>query len=200
MLLGGVAGLVAFATCISPDAAAAEVMVAGPRSCSRGAELQARVERALGRSLAEAAELQCSVHVVRDGGSYAARLEVSSSESARSRQRAFSAKTCPKLMDTLELAIVLALGAEGRQRAAGEAEALLLQSPPSVLAPGRRVSAAAPLSAGAVSGSGTAAMAKETRATKGSATFAAGAVPSSSAATPPGVLLGGAWGGDWCPQ
>lgn len=91
-------------------AAAAELQVAGPRSCSRQAELRARVERALGRALTELGDLRCNVHVVRDGGSYAARFEVSSTARRESLQRSFSAKTCPKLMETLELAVVLAAG------------------------------------------------------------------------------------------
>lgn len=92
-------------------AAAAELQVDGPRSCSRATELRSRVERALGRSLSELGEVSCRVHVVRDGGSYAARVELSSAAQTPAL-RSFSAKTCPKLMDTLELAVVLAMGAD----------------------------------------------------------------------------------------
>ena len=95
------------------DAAAAEIQVDGPRSCSRATELRTRVEHALGRSLDALGDLSCRVHVVRDGGSYVARVELTSTGQTRSLQRSFSAKTCPKLMDTLELAVVLAVGADG---------------------------------------------------------------------------------------
>lgn len=111
MQLGVVSGLIALLGS-GEDAAAAEIQVDGPRSCSRAAELRTRVEHALGRSLDALGDVSCRVHVVRDGGSYAARVELSSTGQARSLH-SFSAKTCPKLMDTLELALVLSVGADG---------------------------------------------------------------------------------------
>jgi hypothetical protein len=120
VLLGVVSGLIALLGS-GQDAAAAEIQVNGPRSCSRAAELRERVEHALGRSLGELGDVSCRVQVVRDGGSYAARVELSSSASQARSLHSFSAKTCPKLMDTLELALVLSVGAESDPSAGGAA-------------------------------------------------------------------------------
>lgn len=118
MQLGVVSGLIALLSS-GEGIAEVEIQVDGPRSCSRAAELRTRVERALGRTLEQLGDVSCRVHVVRDGGSYAARVELSSTGRARTLQRSFSAKTCPKLMDTLELAVVLAVGADGDVGAGG---------------------------------------------------------------------------------
>ena len=87
------AALLALALAEASDARAAELVLEGPRSCSRAAELVSRVERALGRPLAEVRPAMCSVNVVRDGGSYAARFTVSPGGAAPLHQRSFSGKT-----------------------------------------------------------------------------------------------------------
>src|SRR5262245_14272479 len=89
---------------MSSPASAAELWIAAPSACPVGEELAFLAEQALGRPLASAADVRCTVHIARDGAAYAARLEVQALGSGEpSRQRALSAPSCEKLMDTLAL-------------------------------------------------------------------------------------------------
>lgn len=94
----------------SDPARGAELSIAAPSACAIGEELLFRAERALGQSLESAADVRCTVHITRDGASYAARLEVEEIASpVPSRLRSFSASSCARLTETLALAVSLAI-------------------------------------------------------------------------------------------
>jgi hypothetical protein len=90
-------------------ALAAELLIVQPSACANADALTLRTERALGKPLAAAAELRCTVHIVHDQGALAARLELDA-QGQRSRVRSFRAPNCERLTETLALAIVLAIG------------------------------------------------------------------------------------------
>jgi hypothetical protein len=95
---------------VASPARAAELLLAAPSACAIGDELSFRAERALGQPLDSAADVRCTVHIRRDGASYAARLEVQAMASpAPSRVRSFSAPSCEMLTETLALAVSLAI-------------------------------------------------------------------------------------------
>jgi hypothetical protein len=94
-------------------AGAAELLLAHPSACTIGDELSSRTERALGRPLAAAAALRCTIHIVHDQGAFAARLELER-QGQPSQLRSFHAPSCDKLRDRLTLALVLAIVASGR--------------------------------------------------------------------------------------
>jgi hypothetical protein len=104
-VLLGVAVLVA-----SSPSRAAELWIAAPSACPIGDELSFRTERALGKPLESAAAVRCTVHIVRDGAAFAARLEVEVLGSPQpSRARSLSAPSCEKLTETLAFAVSLAI-------------------------------------------------------------------------------------------
>jgi hypothetical protein len=91
---------------------AAELSLRQPSACQIGDELLHRVERALGQPLAEAAEVRCTVEVLRQRGELTARLAVDSAGSEPPvQQRSFSGRSCEELTDVLAVAVVLAVGA-----------------------------------------------------------------------------------------
>lgn len=103
------AGASLLALVATRPAVAAELRYVQPSACASAAALSARTERALGKPLAEAGALRCTLHIVHDQGALAARLELD--EPGRpSRLRSFRAANCERLTETLALAIVLAIG------------------------------------------------------------------------------------------
>jgi hypothetical protein len=106
-------------------AAAAELKLAEPVVCSSADELSFSAERALGRALADAAPLELLVNVERDpAGVFRARLEISDAALAGGvGLRTFSAASCDELVDTVALAIALALGSRPDREAPVRAEA-----------------------------------------------------------------------------
>jgi hypothetical protein len=115
MRAGTVAGLrevlLGFALLVAASPSrAAELWIAAPSACSIGDELSFRTERALGKPLESAAAVGCTVHIVRDGAEFAARLEVKVLGSSQpSRARSLRASSCENLTETLALAISLAI-------------------------------------------------------------------------------------------
>jgi len=93
----------------APGARAAELFLAQPSPCAIGEELSFRAERALGRPLAAAADVRCTIRMARAAGAFTARLELARGDGP-AQLRSFSAPSCEALTDTLALAVVLALG------------------------------------------------------------------------------------------
>jgi hypothetical protein len=93
-------------------ASAAELRLGEPSVCVTVEELSFRVERALGQPLAQAAPLELLVSAAhREPSGFSARVEISEAgipDSAGSRS--FSATRCEELLDTLALALALAIG------------------------------------------------------------------------------------------
>jgi hypothetical protein len=111
-------------------AGASELLWDGPPGCASSEALSFELERALGVPLASAGRLKFHVRVERSESMASARLEVSSldaSERAGAKQRLLVADDCSTLVDTLAVAIGLAIGASEMQRPAalapGEARA-----------------------------------------------------------------------------
>lgn len=90
-------------------ASAAELTLQGPApaSCDAIGDLPFRVERALGRPMGPAEGPHFVVSIEPAGVGFGARLEVSDTAG----QRTFTALTCDELIDTVALAIALAIGA-----------------------------------------------------------------------------------------
>jgi hypothetical protein len=132
MRAGIVAGLwgvvLGFAVLVaSSPSRAAELWIAAPSACPIGDELSFRTERALGKPLKSAAAVRCTVHIVRDGADFAARLEVQVLGSPQpSRARSLSASSCEKLTETLAFAVSLAIasGAAEPEPAAADESAV----------------------------------------------------------------------------
>lgn len=93
----------------APGVRAAELLLAQPSPCAVGEELSFRAERALGRPLAAAADVRCTIRMARAPGAFTARLELARGDGPP-QLRSFSAPSCEALTDTLALAVVLALG------------------------------------------------------------------------------------------
>ena len=103
----GVAALVA-------PARAAELSVVPSLACPNTGEIAFVAERALGRPLASVPGATFIVAIEARGRGYAARLETrgASGDVAATGERSFSAPSCDELVETLALAVALALGAE----------------------------------------------------------------------------------------
>ncbi|HTV20209.1 MAG TPA: hypothetical protein VMG12_16105, partial [Polyangiaceae bacterium] len=126
-----VLGVASLALAIPRSAFAAELAIAMPSACPIDDDLAFRAERALGQSLESAADVRCTVHISRDGASYAARLEVQPIGSSEPpRQRALLAPSCEKLSETLALAISLAIASGAEKPAPAQREAVS-SAPPS---------------------------------------------------------------------
>jgi hypothetical protein len=96
--------------CSAGSAGAAELALNEPAACITAEELSFRVERALGRPLADAEAMQLSVHLRAEPGGFGAQLEVV--RTGERGERALHAPSCEKLSESLVLAIVVAIGAE----------------------------------------------------------------------------------------
>lgn len=101
------AASLALAFCARARAAELTLQGPAPAGCDAVTDLPFRVERALGRPMepAEGPHFVVSVEPARVG--FGARLEVSDTAG----QRTFTAPTCDELIDTVALAIALAIGA-----------------------------------------------------------------------------------------
>jgi hypothetical protein len=115
-------------------ASASELIWDGPPGCSSSEALSFELERALGVPLASAGRLKFHVQVERSESMASARLEVSSLDAsgrARAKQRLLVADDCSTLVDTLAVAIGLAIGASEMQRPAALAEGAAQAASPS---------------------------------------------------------------------
>lgn len=106
------ASLLGFAvTALSAPAAASEVSWAGPPDCAEREQLVFQVERALAAPLSDVAAFQFQVHVERTTPDARARLLVRADSMSRVSERHLVAPSCSKLVDTLAVAMALALEA-----------------------------------------------------------------------------------------
>jgi hypothetical protein len=114
LVSGGLSLLVASA------ASASELSWEGPAGCASRDALSFELERALGVPLESAGRLKFHVRVERSKSMASARLEVSSVHAPedRAKQRLLVADDCSTLVDTLAIAIGLAIGASEMQRSA----------------------------------------------------------------------------------
>jgi hypothetical protein len=105
----------------STPAMASELSWDGPSDCASRDALSFELERALSVPLERAGRLRFEVRVERSESMASARLEVSSLDAsgrARTKQRLLVAEDCSTLVDTLAVAIGLAIGASEMQRPA----------------------------------------------------------------------------------
>jgi len=91
-------------------AGASELSWEGPAACSERDQLAFQIEQALGTPLAKLADLQFLVQVERAEAPFVARLRVTRPGSEAARERVLSGHDCAKLVDTLTVAVALALG------------------------------------------------------------------------------------------
>jgi hypothetical protein len=107
-----VAAVCAVAVLSPVGARASELSWDGPADCAAAEQLSFAVERALGMPLAGAGQLQFHVRVESAESTTSARLRVSSEALGEvSKERLLVAADCSKLVDTLAVAISLAIGA-----------------------------------------------------------------------------------------
>jgi hypothetical protein len=127
---GGLSLLVASA------ASASELSWEGPPGCASRDALSFELERALGVPLESAGRLKFHVRVERSKSMASARLEVSSLDALedRAKQRLLVADDCSTLVDTLAVAIGLAIGASEMQRS-GDAVGVGARAASSPVAP-----------------------------------------------------------------
>jgi hypothetical protein len=90
-------------------AAAAELALEEPAACVTLDELSFRVERLLGQPLADAEAMQLSLRVEAEAKGFVARLEVSRPD-AEHGVRSLRAASCAALVESLAIAIVVAIG------------------------------------------------------------------------------------------
>lgn len=109
-----IAGLVLLAAAglsgAAGTAAAAELALEEPAACVTLDELSFRVERLLGQPLAHLEAMQLSLRVDAEAAGFVARLEVSRPEDAEHGVRSLRAASCAELVESLAIAIVVALG------------------------------------------------------------------------------------------
>ncbi len=108
-----IAGLVVMASWLfaqaSGRAVAAELALDEPAACFTLDELSFRVERLLGQPLANAEAMQLSLRVDAEGTGFVARLEVGRPGVAERGVRSLRAASCATLVESLAIAIVVAL-------------------------------------------------------------------------------------------
>jgi hypothetical protein len=109
-----IAGLVLLAASglagAADSAAAAELVLEEPAPCVTLDELSFRVERLLGQPLAKLEPMQLSLRVDAEASGFVARLEVSRPEDAEHGVRSLRAASCAALVESLAIAIVVAIG------------------------------------------------------------------------------------------
>jgi hypothetical protein len=115
MLRRGAVGVVLAALCGASPAAAASLEVLAPSVCEPEEDLRFQIEQTLGMPLAEAAGLHITVSIVREGSRYAAHLEVVEHPDAAGKQRVLTAPDCATLVDTVGIAVALALSVVERE-------------------------------------------------------------------------------------
>lgn len=94
----------------SSTAAAAELSLADPDDCIRLDELTFRVQHLLGRPLPEVEEMQLAVQVEVDTTGFVARLQVERPGAIVQGVRSLHASSCSELLESLAIAIVVAIG------------------------------------------------------------------------------------------
>jgi hypothetical protein len=130
------AAVCAAAALLSRGAHASELSWDGPTDCAAAEQLSFEVERALGTPLESAGHLQFHVRVESAESTTSARLRVSSEVPGEvSKERLLVASDCSKLVDTLAVAISLAIGASEAKQAPPAPEARLAATPPRSPAP-----------------------------------------------------------------
>lgn len=92
-------------------ASGSELSWSGPADCDQREQLVFQLERALSAPLAEVAEFQFQVHVERTSPDARARLLVRTSTEPGVSERVLVAPNCSKLVDTLTVAMALAVEA-----------------------------------------------------------------------------------------
>jgi hypothetical protein len=128
------------------EAHASELSWDGPTDCAAAEQLSFEVERALGTPLASTGHLQFHVRVESAESTTSARLRVSSEVPGEvSKERLLVASDCSKLVDTLAVAISLAIGASEAKQAPPAPAARVAAAPP-----GSPASPPAPIDAGAL--------------------------------------------------
>jgi hypothetical protein len=112
------------------DARASELSWDGPADCATAEQLAFQVERALGMPLESAGQLQFHVRVESAESTASARLRMSNEVTGEvSRERLLVASDCSKLVDTLAVAISLAIGASEERKAPAAPEVRLAAAP-----------------------------------------------------------------------
>lgn len=124
-------------------AAASELSWSGPADCDQRDQLVFQLERALSAPLAEVAEFQFQVHIERTTPDARARLLVRTSTEPGVSERVLVAPNCGKLVDTLTVAMALAVEAATAQREVA-AQREVLEAPVEPPAPIRAAPAPAP--------------------------------------------------------
>lgn len=118
------------------SAAASELSWSGPADCDQREQLVFQLERALSAPLAEVAAFHFQVHVERTSPESRARLLVRTSADAAVSERVLVAPSCSKLVDTLTVAMALALeAATSAQEPASPAAEVAPAEPSRVLQP-----------------------------------------------------------------
>jgi hypothetical protein len=105
-------GSLLFGASLAASAAASDLSWSGPRDCAQSEQLVFQVERALGAPLVDTGDVHLQVHVTRTVPTVRAllRIEDDAAEPALS-ERSLVAPDCEKLVDTLAVAITLAIEA-----------------------------------------------------------------------------------------
>jgi hypothetical protein len=107
---------------VAGRAEASELSWDGPVECAGSEQLLFAVERALATPLAQAARLKFDVRVESSESIASARLRVTRLDApAKAKERLLAAADCSRLIDTLAVAITLAIGASEAE--GGDAEA-----------------------------------------------------------------------------
>jgi len=92
-------------------ARASELTWEGPGACNERDQLSFQIEQALGAPLAKVADLQFAVRIERAEAPLVARLRVTRAGAEAPKERVLTGPNCDKLVDTLTVAVALALGA-----------------------------------------------------------------------------------------
>jgi hypothetical protein len=95
---------------------ASDLSWSGPVDCAQSEQLLFEIERALGAPLAVTGRVHLQVHVTRTAPDARALLRVGTDGDAPASERSLAAPDCATLVDTLAVAITLALEAGKRGR------------------------------------------------------------------------------------
>src|SRR5688572_19686710 len=124
------------------SAHASDLSWSGPAECSQREQLLFQIERALGASLAETAPFPFQVHVERTTPDVRARLVVQGDGDASSvKERLLVAPDCSQLVDTLAIAVALAIEAARSEVEARPAALASTRAAPEAEARSRQASA-----------------------------------------------------------
>ena len=108
---------VLFGASLVRSAAASDLSWSGPADCAQSEQLLFQVERALGAPLSDTGNVHLQVHVARSAPTARALLRIEDDAAAPTvSERSLAAPDCEKLVDTLAVAITLALEAAAPPR------------------------------------------------------------------------------------